>query len=58
MWGFMRLGGYLINVYACRHLTSSIMDVRRRFFKYFGLNLFGAIGTTLVFIVVNGWLAE
>lgn len=58
MWGFIRLGGYLINVYAARHLTSPIMEVRKRFFKYFGLNLLGAIAATLIFIVLNGWLAE
>lgn len=58
MWGFMRLGGYLINVYKCRQLTSPIMIVRKRFFRYFGLHFIGAVGATVVFIVVNGWLAE
>lgn len=58
MWGFIRLGGYLINVSVCRRLTSPIMTVRKRFFRYFGLNLVGAIVATAVFIVVNGWLAE
>jgi hypothetical protein len=58
MWGFIRLGGYLINVCAARHLTSPIMEVRKRFFKYFSLNLLGAIAATLIFIVLNGWLAE
>jgi hypothetical protein len=58
MWGFIRLGGYLINVYQCRRLTSPIMIVRKRFFRFFALNFLGAIGASVVFIVVNGWLAE
>jgi hypothetical protein len=58
MWGFIRLAGYLINVYKCRKLTSPIMIVRNRFFRYFGLNFLGAVGATVAFIVVNGWLAE
>lgn len=58
MWGYIRLPGYLINLYAARRLNSPIMSVRRRFFKSFALSLLGAIGATLVFIVINGWLVE
>jgi len=58
LWGFIRLTGYMINVLAARHLCSPIMIVRRRFFKYFGINLLGAIAATAMFIVLNAWLAE
>lgn len=58
MWGFIRVGGYLINVYACRRLSSPIMNVRRRFFRYFCWNMIGGIVAASAFIVVNGWLAE
>lgn len=58
MWGFIRLGGYVINVCVARSVMSPIMILRRQFFKYFALNLLGAIGATLIFIVLNGWLAE
>lgn len=58
MWGFIRLAGYIINVLAARHLSSPIMIVRRRFFKYFALNLLGAIAATAIFFVLNGWLAD
>lgn len=58
MWGFIRLGGYVINVYAARRLTSPIMEVRRKFFKFFGLSLLAAVLVTLLFILFNGWIAE
>ncbi len=58
MWGFIRLAGYLINVSAARHLDSPTMSIRKRFFRYFILNLIGAIVATAIFIVLNGWLAE
>jgi len=58
MWGFIRISGYLINIPAARHLTSPIMDVRRRLFKYFLLNLVGAIIATAAFFVLNGWLVD
>jgi len=58
MWGYIRLPGYLINLYFARHLTSPIMEIRKRFFKSFTRNFLGAIGATIIFIVINGWLAE
>ena len=58
MWGYIRLPGYLINIYFGRHLTSPIMKVRRLFFKYFLLNFLGAIGATILFFLINGWIAE
>lgn len=58
MWGYIRFAGYVINVYTARYLTSPIMTVRKRFFKYFGLNLLGAIGATVIFFLFNGWVAE
>jgi hypothetical protein len=58
MWGFIRLSGYVINVIAARHLDSPIMYVRKRFIRYFILNLIGAIVATAIFIILNGWLAE
>ena len=58
MWGFIRLGGYVINIYAAGRLKSPIMVVRRKFFKFFGLSLLGAIVSTLLFILFNGWIAE
>lgn len=58
MWGFIRLSGYIINVSAARHLDSPIMSIRKRFIRYFILNLIGAICAAAIFIVLNGWLAE
>jgi hypothetical protein len=57
-WGFIRLAGYTINVLVAGRLSSPIMIVRKRFFKYFGLNLAGALVATAVFILLNAWLAE
>lgn len=58
MWGYIRLAGYLINVYKARHLTSPIMTIRKRFLKHFGLSLLAAIAATLLFFLLNGWIAE
>jgi len=57
LWGFIRLPGYVIHVFAARHLSSPMVLVRRRLFKYFSLNLLGAVAATLMFVVVNAWLA-
>ena len=58
MWGYVRLAGYLINVYKARNLTSPIMIIRKRFLRQFGLSLLAAIVATLLFILCNGFVAE
>ena len=58
MWGFIRLCGYIINIFGARRLESPIMVVRRKFFKFFCLSLLGAIVAMLLFILFNGWIAE
>lgn len=58
MWGYIRLIGYTINIIAARKLSSPIMAVRKKFYKYFFLSLAGAIVATLVFIYLNGWVAD
>jgi hypothetical protein len=57
-WGFVRLAGYVINISLAGRLSSPIMVVRRRFMKYFLLNLLGAILATALFILLNGWIAD
>ncbi|CAG0941488.1 hypothetical protein BROC_01471 [Candidatus Brocadiaceae bacterium] len=58
MWGFIRLTGYIINVLAAGHLSSPIMIVRKKFMKYFLLNLLAAITASAIFFLLNGWLIE
>jgi hypothetical protein len=58
MWGYIRLSGYLINLLNCRKVSSPIMIVRRRLFKFFSANLIGALIVTGMFFVVNGWAVE
>jgi hypothetical protein len=57
-WGYIRLAGYLINVPMAWHSTAPVMPIRRRFLRYFILNLLGAGLAVAVFFILNAWAAD
>lgn len=56
MWGFIRLGGYTINVVASRKVIAPVMEVRQKLFRHFVLFLIGALLATIGFFWANGYL--
>ena len=56
MWGFIRLAGYLVNLAFARNVNAPIMRIRKRLFRFFAINVIGAVAATAFFIVASGWI--
>jgi hypothetical protein len=58
MWEYIRLSGYFVNLLNCWRLSSPLMRMRKKLFKFFCANLVGALAVSGIFFVVNGWAVD
>lgn len=57
-WGFIRLGGYVVNLWAARHIDSPVMANRRKFARFYVSLLLTALVCVALFFLYSGWVLD